>query len=108
MTHDGEDARVVDHEQGVVDVREDVAVAVAEPPRARVVVAPDEGVDDGQDVEEHGRGHEDYGGEFAVAVEDAEGDPDAEVSEDAEDDAAGYVGGDLGWVGGMAGVEVGE
>ena len=89
VAHDGKGAGGVDHEEGVVDVGKDVAVALAVPPGRRVVGAPDEGVGDGEAVEEEGGGDEDDGGEFAVAGEDAEGHDDGEVGEDAEDDA-GY------------------
>lgn len=92
VAHDGQQAGGIEADGQVVHVGVDVAQAVAGPPGLQVVVAPEEGVDDGAQVLDLDVEDEEGGGELAVAVEEAQGHEADEVGEDAEEDAADEVG----------------
>lgn len=92
IPHDGQQAGGIEANGQVVHIGVDVAQAVAGPPGLQVVVAPEEGVDDGAQVLDLDVEDEEGGGELAVAVEEAEGHEADEVGEDAEEDAADEVG----------------
>lgn len=73
-------------------VRVDIAEAVAGPPGIYVVVVPDESIDCAFKVLQLYHEDEQGGGQFSVAVEEAERDDADEVADEGEEDAADEVG----------------
>lgn len=103
--HDLKETDVEGRVESKLEVCLNVTPPVASKPLLHVVVSPDEGIDDGEEVEDHGDDTEDGAGELAAAEEETGWDPGDEEGDEAEEDAEEEVHLE-GWVGvGLVGAD---
>lgn len=92
VPHNGQQTAVEEPDAEITHMRVDIAETVARPPGLYVVVAPDESIDYVFKVLQLYHENEQGGGQFSVAVEEAERDDADEVADEGEEDAADEVG----------------
>lgn len=92
MAHNDENGCGVERLQWNQDEDLQVAKTITRPPLAPVVVRPDQGVDDCDEVQDDDVDDEDSGGKLAAPAEQSKRNPTEQVSDDGEKDPADQVG----------------